>query len=516
MGRNGMVSTSHPFATLAALDMLRAGGSAMDAAITAAAVLSVVEPMMTGLGGDVFMLIYESQVKRIRGLNGSGRAPTYLSREHFGNSAEINLDSWESVTVPGAVDAWAVALQRFGTQSFKDVLLPAIHYAEEGFPVTEAVARLWAENEEALNKDEWAKLTYLPQGRAPQPGEVFQNPNLAKSLRLIAEGGRDAFYRGPIAKEIVRYADESGGFLKLDDFRSHESAWVSPLSANYRGYEVFQCPPNGQGLAVLMMLNMLSGLEINRLRHNSAEYLHLLIEMKKLAYADLERYVSDPDRGEVPVIKLLSKGYLSQRMAQIDPRKAAPSVPPGRPFGRDTVCLSVVDRERNAVSLIQSIFHPFGSKIVGGDTGILLHNRGAGFSLQRDHPNEYSPLKRPFHTIIPGMVLLDGAFHMSYGVTGGSMQPQGHLQFLLNHLDFGMNLQEAIDCPRWRHTEGVDVKLEHGHPRAIAEVLHKLGHRVFASPGSEFGGAHAVMIDPETGTFLGAADPRKDGCALGF
>jgi len=407
MGRKGMVATSHTLATLAGLDMLRAGGTAMDAAVTAGAVLAVVEPMMTGIGGDAWVLYYEAKTGRVHGLNGSGRAPKRLTRDHFDAKGRTKIDafSWEAVTVPGAVDAYATALRRFGRKSLGEVLEPAIALAEHGFPVTEKVHAWWVADAEHLRKDRWAAATYLHDGQSPQLGELFQNPNLARSLRAIASGGPDAFYRGPIAQEIVRYGAETSGFLTLEDFANHASSWVEPIHVDYRGYEVYQCPPNGQGVAVLLMLNLLEGFELSAMRWDSPEYLHLLIEAKKLAFADLYRYVADPDHANVPVGELLSKQYAAKRRTAIDLTHAAEAVEPGMPIGGDTVYLTVVDSEGNAASFISSLYAAFGARIVGGSTGILLHNRGSAFTLERGHPNEYQPGKRPFHTIIPGMVL---------------------------------------------------------------------------------------------------------------
>lgn len=518
MSQHGIVASSHVLASQAGLDMLRSGGSAMDAAVATAATLGVVEPMMTGLGGDVFFLYYEAKTGRVYGLNGSGRSPEGLSRDHFRakDTEEIDANSWEAVTVPGAVDAWAEALDRFGTKSMAEVLAPAIRYAEEGFPVTEIVGRVWKLAEKALLKDPWAKRTYLVDGRAPAPGSVFKSPTLAKSLRQIASGGRDAFYRGPIAKEIVRYAQESGGFMTMEDLEAHSSTWVEPIGVNYRGYDVYQIPPNGQGIGVLLGLNILEGFDIRSTKHNSPEYLHLLIEAKKVAYADLYTYVADPQKSKVPVEGLLSKEYAAQRRDLIDPARAAPSVEAGLPTGSDTVYLTAIDEEGNAASFINSIFHAFGSKIVGGGTGILLQNRGACFMLEPGHLNEYSPNKRPFHTIIPGMVLKGGELYLSYGLMGGPMQPQGHVQFLLGHLDFGLTIQEAIDVPRFNHTFGLEVLLEHGMPRETMDALREMGHEVVPRGGEFFGGAQAILVNPDTGTFFGASDPRKDGAALGY
>jgi len=518
MSRHGIVASSHMFASLAGLDILRSGGRAMDAAVAAVATLAVVEPMMTGLGGDVFFLYYEAATGKVYGLNGSGRSPLALSRDYFQSQEkeQIDCNAWEAVTVPGAVDAWVTGLSRFGSKTIAEVLAPAIRYAEEGFPVTEHVGRVWKMFARFLEFDSWAKQTYLVNGKAPCVGSVFKSPNLASSLRQIASEGRDAFYQGPIAEELVRYAQESGGFFTMEDFAAHTSTWVEPIRLNYRGCDVYQIPPNGQGIGVLLMLGILEGYKINAMEHHSPEYLHLLIEAKKLAYADLGRWVADPDKNKLPIKGLLSKDYLESRRKLIDPQKAVPAVEPGLPNGSDTVYLTAIDEEGNAASFINSIFRPFGAKIVGGKTGILLQNRGAGFTLEPGHFNEYAPGKRPYHTIIPGMALKNGKLYLSYGLMGGSMQPQGQAQFLINHLDFGMTIQEAIDAPRFNHLSGNDVRLEHGILFKTMKALEKMGHRIIPSPGEFFGGSQAILVDPDTGTFFGASDPRKDGAALGF
>jgi gamma-glutamyltranspeptidase/glutathione hydrolase len=518
MSRHGIVASSHALASQAGLDMLRYGGSAMDAAVATAATLAVVEPMMTGIGGDVFFLFYEAETKTVHGLNGSGRSPMGLSRDYFRakTGEKMDISSWEAVTVPGAVDAWSVALERFGRMSLSEVLAPAIRYAEEGFPVTEIVWRVWKLFESTLLKDPRARETYLVGGEAPALASVFRSPNLAASLREIALGGSDAFYRGPIAREIVRYAGKSGGFLTMEDFENHASNWVEPISTSYRGYDVFQIPPNGQGIGVLIMLNILEGFDISSMKNNSPEYLHLLVETKKLAYADLHKYVADPQVRELPTADLLAKDYAADRRALIDGKKASRQVAAGLPTSGDTVYLTAIDDEGNAASFINSLYEAFGARIVGGETGILLQNRGAGFTLEPGHPNEYAPGKRPFHTIIPGMVLENGTLYLSYGLMGGAMQPQGHVQFLLNHLDFGMTIQESIDTPRFRHLSDLDLALEHGIPRETMRALESLGHKVIPGSGLLFGGGQAILVDPKTGTYMGASDPRKDGAALGY
>jgi gamma-glutamyltranspeptidase/glutathione hydrolase len=519
MSRNGIVASSSVLASQAGLDALRRGGSAMDAAVAAAAVLNVVEPMSTGIGGDAFFLYYEAKTGKVHGLNGSGRSPRGLSRQHF---AEKGLErvpeaGWESVTVPGAVDAWAEGVARFGRQPLAELLAPAIEYAEQGFPVTEIVSYQWKASEEALRSDSWSARTYLVDGRAPEAASLMKLPSLGRSLRQVAEGGRDAFYRGPIAREIVRTAQESGGFLSLEDFAEHRSTWVEPIHTDYRGFEVYQIPPNGQGIGVLMLLNVLEGFDLRAMGFDTPQYLHFLIEAKKLVYADLAAYVADPERAEVPVEYLLSEEYAASRRARIDPKRAAPEVLPAElPGGHDTVYLVAIDREGNACSFINSVYDAFGSKLTGGATGIVLQNRGAGFSLAPGHRNEYAPGKRPFHTIIPGMVTRGGKLYLAYGLMGGTMQPQGHVQLLLHHLDFGLGIQEAIDVPRWFHAQGKVVLIEHGTPRATIQALRALGHEIHPAGLRYFGGAQAVEVDPRSGVYLGGSDPRKDGAALAY
>lgn len=530
MARRGMVATSHPQATLAGLDMLRAGGSAIDGAIAAAAMLAVVEPMMTGIGGDAFLLYYRADPDgapgELLGLNGSGRSPLGLARKAIATDA-IEPDSWPAVTVPGAVDLWQTAHERFGRLRFADLLGPAIETAELGFPVSERVQRTWRACVQRLRRDQAAATHYLVEGEAPELGALFRSPALARSLRRIARDGRDAFYRGPIAEEIVRYAKVTGGPLQRADFERHTSTWVEPIRTRYRGREVAQLPPNGQGLGVLLMLNLLDNFDLGSMDLASSEHTHLLVEAKKLAYADLHAHVGDPDghplrtTSGVPLRELLDKGYAAERSRQIDLRRAASVVGAGEVptgagrVGSDTVYLAVVDGDGNAASFINSLFAPFGSAIAGGDTGILLHNRGAGFTLEAGHPNEYRPGKRPFHTIIPGMVLSAGRLELCYGVMGGPFQPQGHVQLLTNHYDHGLSLQAAIDRPRWRHTAGLELLCEHGTELSTVAGLEELGHRVRFAGGAEFGGAQAVGIDRH-GTLVGASDPRKDGAALGF
>lgn len=518
MAKHGMVASSHYLATQGGLEILQQGGSAMDAAVGVAATLGVVEPAMIGIGGDAFFLYYDAKTKKVYSYNGSGRSPRGLSRDYFDQKEKKKIDgeSWEAVTVPGAVDAYVAGLERFGKLSLNEVLQPAIKHAREGFPVHEVVGTVWGAQASKLRRDVWGKKLKLVDGQAPKVGSIFVDEALAKSLELIANEGRDAFYKGAIAKEIVRYSNESGGFLSLDDFSSHEGNWVEPVSVNYRGYDVWQCPPNGQGMAALMMLNILEGYDLASMEHNSPEYLHLLIEAKKLAYADIYKFVGDPARGDMPVTGLLSKEYAATRRAEINLRKAAEAVEPGTPLGGDTAYMTVVDSEGNACSFINSLFAAFGTGIVGGETGIPLQNRGNGFTLQKGHFNEYAPGVRPFHTIIPGMVTKGGDLYMSYGLMGGSIQPQGHVQFLLSHIDHGYTIQQANDIPRFRHYNGLTVRLESGTPEATIKALTKKGHDVKPGNYVQMGGAQAIMIDPDSGVLFGSSDPRKDGVALGY
>ena len=518
MSQHGIVASSHVLASQAGLDILRAGGNAVDAAVATAAALGVVESHAIGMGGDAFFLYYEAATGEVHAYNGSGRSPKGLSREYFAQKERETIDdqSWEAVTVPGALDAYDAGLKRFGSMTFGEVLVPAIRFAEEGAPVHEIVGNIWASVAGKLRRDDWSKKTWLTERGAPRIGTVFKVPALGRTLRAIAEGGRAAFYEGLIAREIVRYSEASGGWLTLEDFAEHRGEWVTPISTNYRGYDVYQCPPNGQGVAVLMMLNILEGYDIATLPLNSPEYLHTMVETKKLAYADIRKFVGDPSRGEIPTEGLLSKEYAAKRRKEIRVKKAQVEADPGTPRGGDTAYLTVVDSEGNACSFINSLFAPFGTGITGGSTGILLQNRGSGFRLQDGHFNDYKPGVRPFHTIIPGMVLRDGKLYLSYGLMGGSMQPQGHVHFLSAHLDHGLNIQEAIDLPRWRHMGGLEVRLERGISEATHDALGRLGHD--ARPGSYtlFGSAQAIMVHPETGVLWGASDSRRDGAALGY
>jgi gamma-glutamyltranspeptidase / glutathione hydrolase len=533
IAKNGIVATSQPLASQAGLDVLKAGGNAVDAAIAANAMLGVVEPMSCGIGGDLFVIYWDAKSKKLYGLNASGRSPYALNIKQFRDlgMTQIPDDGPLSWSVPGCVDGWAELNARFGTKPLSELLAPAICYAEEGFPVSEIIAGHWVGTEKAFAPWPDSLRTWLIDGRRPQVGEVFRNPNLAATLRLIAAQGRDAFYRGSIAQRIVAFSEANGGRFSLQDFADHTSEWVEPVSTNYRGYDVWELPPNGQGIAALEMLNTLEAYDVAKMGRSSPEYLHLLVEAKKLAFADRAKYYADPAVAEVPVDRLISKAYAAQQRKRIDPNRAAVDVPPGNPRMEqgDTVYLSVVDTDRNCCSFIQSNFASFGSQVTPGDLGFVLQNRGALFALDENHLNRLEPHKRPFHTIIPAMVTKDGKPWLCFGVMGGDMQPQGHVQVLVNMIDFGMNVQEAGDAARVRHSgsqtptglpiepDGGTVAVESGIPEATIKSLQDRGHNAKrASPSGSFGGYQGILIDDKLGVLHGGTDPRKDGAAVGY
>lgn len=520
--QHGMVASSQPLASQVGIDVLKRGGNAVDAAIAMAATLNVTEPMMTGIGGDAFALVYWSKTNELRGLNASGRAPRNLTRDYFTKKGikAVPSGGMESITVPGAFDGWVTLLEKYGTMKLADLLAPAIEYAENGFPVMEKTAEDWQAEVETLKKTPDASSNYLVDGRPPRVGEIFRQPNLARTFRTLAAGGRDAFYKGVIAKALADYFQKNGGFITLEDLAETKADWVEPISTNYRGYTIYEIPPNGQGLTALLALNILEGFDLKALSTQPDRYYHTLIEAMKLAFADRNRYIADPGFAKVPVTELLSKDYAARRRRLIDPNKALDTPLPGDiNTGSDTTYLTVVDKDGNAVSFINSIFDSFGSGIVAGDTGIVFQNRGTGFSLNPDHPNRLEPGKRPFHTIIPAMVIKDGRLFMSFGVMGGAIQPQGHVQVLVNLIDLGMGLQEAIDAPRFRFMSGRSVLLEDEIPTATIQKLISMGHVRATPPGvlrSSMGGGQAIMIDPRSKTLMGASDPRKDGLAIGY
>jgi gamma-glutamyltranspeptidase / glutathione hydrolase len=521
---HGMVATSQPLASQVGLDILKRGGNAVDAAIAIAAMLNVTEPNMTGIGGDAFMLVYSARTKKLEGLNASGRAPRALNLQYFSsrNITRMPMTGMAPVTVPGAFDGWVTLLEKFGTIKLADLMAPAIEYAENGFPVMEKISADWEPEVPKLKQSAAAASTFLVNGGAPQPGVIFQQKNLARTLRTVARGGRDAFYRGEIGRAIVEYCRENGGYLTVEDFAAQKSEWVEPISTTYRGHTLYEIPPNGQGLTALILLNILEGIDLRSMGSDPARYYHTLIEAIKIAFADRNRHIADPAFAKVPVRELLSKDYAARRRALIDPEKAIdPPAYGDVTAGSDTTYFTVVDKDRNAVSFINSIFSSFGSGIVAGDTGIVLQNRGAGFSLEPDHPNRIEPGKRPFHTIIPAMVFKDGNLLMSYGVMGGDIQPQGHAQVLINLIERGMNLQQAIDAPRVRYISGRGVMMEDGLTEPVIRDLVQRGHERILPPAGVLhralmGGGQAIMIDPATGALVGASDSRKDGMALGY
>jgi len=521
MGTEGMVAASHPLATLAGYKMLGKGGNAIDAAIAMVTTLSVVEPYNVGLGGDAFALIYLAKEKKLIGMNGSGRAPYRATIERYRARGinEIPERGILAASVPGALHGWAQALERFGTMKLSGILREAIHYAEKGFPVTEVIAGEWKEAESVLRSSEASSKAYLVNGRAPSPGQVFINKDLAKTYRKIAREGIGVFYEGDIGDAIVNTSKRLQGFFSRKDFKNHTTTWVEPISTDYRGYTIYELPPNGQGVTALEMLNILEGYDIGQFQPNSPEYLHLLIEAKKAAFEDRDRFITDPEFEKTPVDQLLSKEYAKKIRAKIKKDEAcSPSHFTEQSRSSETVYVTAVDKDRNAVSLISSLFLAFGSGVVVDGTGIALQNRGKSFSLDPKHRNRIEPHKRPMHTIIPGMVFKDGDFLMSFGVMGGDMQPQGHAQFLVNLIDFRMNLQEAMDTPRMRHLKGMEVYLEDGIPDKTAVALAGKGHQIIRqlSPINQVGGGQAIYFDRNQNVLLAASDRRKDGCAMGY
>ncbi|MEA2070825.1 MAG: gamma-glutamyltransferase [Asgard group archaeon] len=517
--QNGMVASSQPLAVQAGIDILKKGGNAIDAAIAVASTLNIVEPMSTGIGGDAFALIYKQADDKLYGLNASGWSPKNRTIDYFEEKGleKIPNVGIESVTVPGAISGFAKAIKRFGKLRLEEVFQPAIHYGKNGFPVSELVSFYWHLAEEKLSKHPATKKNYLPKGRAPKVGEITYAKDLAKTFEIIGEKGGREFYEGDIAKKIVNYTKKKGGLFTPEDFAAFEAEWVDPISSNYKKYEIFECPPNGQGIATLLALNILKGFDISEMRHNSPQYLHLLIEAKKLAWADLRSFVADPKFNDLPIDELLSDRYSEQQQNRINLNKAAKNVKPGLDWDSgDTVYLTVVDKERNAVSFINSLYNGFGSGLVVEGTGICLQNRGSLFSLDRNHLNKLEPRKRPFHTIIPAMVFEEDKPILSFGVMGGDMQPQGQMQVFLNMVEFGMNVQQAIEAPRSRHYDTNEVALETGIDQQTKFQLQMKGHPVKESSLQFFGGAQAIALDYEKNVLYGGSDPRRDGCAIGW
>jgi gamma-glutamyltranspeptidase/glutathione hydrolase len=537
MGRNGMIATSQPLASAAGLQVLLEGGNAIDAAVTAAAVLAVVEPSMTGIGGDLFAIVYDANTRTLRALNASGRSAYTATPAEFAKRHEERMPGAGvlTVTVPGVVEGWSELLSKYGTVPMSRVVAPAIDYARNGYPVSEIISGQWRASEKKLAGDPVTAATFLPNGHPPLPGDIFANPTLAATLELIATGGREAFYQGPIARAIVADIKKRDGLLEERDFADHTADWVDPISTNYRGYDVYELPPNTQGFVALEILNILEGFDVKSMGHNSAEYLHALVEAKRIAFADRAAYLADPSFVPPAVVKtLISKEYAAARRNEIDLHHAAESYPPGS-FGNastssrriaeadqnvtgrdrgDTIYLTAADGKGNFISLIQSLFSDFGSGIVAGDTGILLHNRGSGFNLTPGSPDQIGPHKRPLHTLIPAFVMKDGMPWLSFGVMGGDHQAQGHAQVLVNAIDFGMNVQEAGAAARINHGNN-GLQVESAIPDAVVAALTERGHEVLRSVGA-CGGYQGIMFDSKTGVLMGGSDVRKDGLAIGW
>ncbi len=527
LAQNGMAATSQPLATQVALDILKQGGNAIDAAIAANAVLGVVEPTGNGIGGDLFAIVWDAESNSLSGLNASGRSPLSLKKSYFAEQGLTRIPAFGPlpVSVPGAVDGWFELHEKYGSLPMTTILTPAIQYARDGFPVTELIAYYWQMNIDRIGEYEGFSDIFMPQGRAPRKGEIFKNPALAATLEKIATGGRDAFYKGDIARTIGAYIKAQGGFLSYEDLAAHTSDWVEPVSTNYRGYNLYELPPNGQGIAALQILNILERYDIEGMGFGSADYIHTFVEAKKLAFEDRAKFYADPAFNDIPVDWLVSKEYAAQRQKLIDPEKAATRVDAGVYEG-DTIYMTVADKDGNMVSLIQSNYRGMGSGMTPPGLGFILQNRGELFTMQDNHFNEYAPGKRPFHTIIPAFVTRNGKPFLSFGVMGGATQPQMHAQILVNIIDFGMNLQEAGDAPRILHSgsssptgklmrDGGVVSLESGIDEKVKRELMERGHTLQNVIGA-YGGYQAIGWDPRQKVYIGASESRKDGQAAGY
>ncbi len=533
IARNAMAATSQPLATQVAIDVLRRGGSAVDAAIAANATLGLMEPTGNGMGGDLFAIVWDAETEQLYGLNASGRSPKSLSYEKLKqvlqkqNLSKIPAFGPLPVSVPGCVDGWFELHKRFGKMPMQKVLEPAISYARDGFPVSELIAYYWAGGRRLARFPGFAE-TFLPGGAAPAKGEIFKNPMLAQTLETIGQNGRDAFYKGDIAKTIDAYMRKHGGYITYDDLASHTSTWVDPVSVEYRGYRLWELPPNGQGIAALQILGVLKGFDIRSMGFGSTDHIHFVLEAKKLAFEDRAKYYADPDFNKIPVAELISDEYSAKRRKLINPRRAARRYDAGNPALEhgDTIYLTVADKDRNMVSLIQSNYRGFGSGMCPDGLGFCLQDRGELFDMAPDRFNTYAPGKRPFHTIIPAFVTKDGKPFMSFGVMGGATQPQGHAQIMINVVDFGMNIQEAGDAPRILHSgssqptgevmdDGGIVSLESGIDYNVIRELMGRGHSVRWARGP-YGGYQGIMYDAKNDVYYGASESRKDGQAAGY
>jgi gamma-glutamyltranspeptidase/glutathione hydrolase len=527
IAQNAMVATSQPLATQVGLDILRQGGNAIDAAIAANAMLGLVEPTGSGIGGDLFAIVWDAKTQKLYGLNASGRSPKSLTLEHFKLQGLDSIPAYGPlpVSVPGVVDGWFELHTKFGNLPMTSILSPSIEYAKKGFPVSELVAYYMQRSVPKLSKFAGFKETYMPNGKAPVKGQIFKNKALAVTYEKIATGGRDVFYKGDIARSIDAYMNQQGGFLSYEDLASHTSEWVEPVSTNYKGYDVWELPPNGQGIAALQILNLLEQFDVEGMGFGSEQYIHTFVEAKKLAFEDRAKYYADPAFNNIPVDRLISKKYAQQRRKLIDSSKVAKRVDAGLNDG-DTIYLTTADKDGNMVSLIQSNYRGMGSGMTPTGLGFVLQNRGELFSLKEGHFNVYAPNKRPFHTIIPAFITRNGQPWLSFGVMGGGTQPQMHAQIVVNLIDFGMNLQEAGDAPRMLHsgssqptgesmTDGGYVSLESGFDNKVRRELTKKGHILRDVVGA-YGGYQAIMRDPKTGVYYGASESRKDGQAAGY
>ncbi|OQY05326.1 MAG: gamma-glutamyltransferase [Bacteroidetes bacterium 4572_117] len=528
IAQNGMAATSQPLATQVALDILKQGGNAIDAAIAANALLGLVEPTGNGIGGDLFAIIWDAKTAKLYGLNSSGWSPKSLKLAYFkeNNFEKIPAYGPLPVTVPGTVDGWFEMHKKFGKLPMKKILQPAIGYAKKGFPVTELIAYYMEKSSSFLQKYPGFKETYMPNGHTPKKGEIFKNPDLANTLELISENGRDAFYKGKIAKTIAKFIKKQGGFLSYNDLADYHAEWTDPVSTNYRGYDIWELPPNGQGIAALQILNILECYDIKSMGFGSKEYIHVFAEAKKLVFEDRAKYYSDMKFSKVPVAKLISKEYAGKRAKLINDYKASQKYDAGELEQGNTIYLTVADKDGNMVSLIQSNYRGMGSGMIPTGLGFMLQDRGELFSLKEGHKNVYEPRKRPFHTIIPAFITKNGNPFTSFGVMGGAMQPQGHAQIVVNLIDFGMNLQEAGDAPRIRHTGSSQpdygemkdagwLELESGISYEVIRELMKMGHKIKWGIGG-FGGYQAIMYDNINGVYYGASESRKDGQAAGY
>ncbi len=534
IAQHGMACTSQPLATQAALDILKQGGTAIDAAIAANAVLGLVEPVSNGMGGDLFAIVWDAKTKKLHGLNASGRSPYALTMEEFKKRGLKHIPALGPlpVSVPGCVDGWFELHKKFGKLPMKSVLAPAIKYAREGFPVSEVIAYYWGRSVPALEKFPNFKETFTINGKAPRKGEIFKNPNLANTFEKLVAGGRDAFYKGDIAQTIEKYMKANGGFLTAKDFADHTSTWIEPVSTNYRGYDLWELPPNGQGIAALQMLNVLEKYDFKQWGFGSKEHVHHFVEAKKLVFEDRAKFYADPDFVKIPVKELISKDYADKRRTLINPNRAAQRYDAGNPALKDgdTIYMTVADDDGTMISLIQSNYRGMGSGMTPDGLGFILQDRGELFDLEEGRPNSYAPHKRPFHTIIPAFITKDGEPFMSFGVMGGEFQPLGHVQIVMNLLDFGMNAQEAGDAPRIAHegsteptgepmTDGGRVFLEDGFPFETARDLIKMGHKVGSTTDGAFGGYQGIIVQKTTDgkrVYFGASESRKDGQSAGY